>query len=387
MRIMIAAEDYYPNIDGSSYFSQRLAHYLKQKGHTILVIAPGRKTKSYFFSHDKINIFGVRSLPVLFYKGFRFGMPFLIQREIEKTTKQFRPDIVHIQGHLYICRAVTRIAKELGIPLIATNHFMPENILHYLHLPDTAENIAKKIAWKQFKNVFSKADIVTTPTKTAVHILKKIGLKNYIIPISCGIDFTIFNPRHNGEYLKEKYSIPNKKILLYVGRLDKEKNLNALIYAYNLMARQSDIHFVIAGIGKKRESLEMLSLKLGLKNRITFTGFVTNDDLPYLYAISHCFIIAGIVELQSIVTMEAMATGLPVIAVNALALPELVRHGENGFLFKLNDIRSIAEYIKKIFSDDGLRKQMSLKSLEFIKAHDISNTIHHYELLYRALTL
>lgn len=90
--------------------------------------------------------------------------------------------------------------------------------------------------------------------------------------------------------------------------------------------------------------MKKLADKIGLYSRVTFTGFVPDDELPGLYALSHCFIIAGTAELQNIVTMEAMATGLPVIAVRAMALPELVQQGVNGCLFEPGDETGIKNY-------------------------------------------
>lgn len=142
---------------------------------------------------------------------------------------------------------------------------------------------------------------------------------------------------------------------------------------------------VIAGFGREEINLKKLASELNIEKSITFTGFVTEEDKPNLYKIADCFAIAGIAELQSIVTMEAMASGLPVIAVDAMALPHLVKHGENGFLFQLHDIESISKHIVNIFSDQELRSIMSKKSLEIIKDHDLDKVIKEYESLYHQI--
>jgi glycosyltransferase involved in cell wall biosynthesis len=114
-------------------------------------------------------------------------------------------------------------------------------------------------------------------------------------------------------------------------------------------------------------------------------GFIPDDELPGLYSISSCFINACIAELQCIAAMEAMATGLPVIAANAVALPELVHHGENGLLFEVDNTKQMATHITNIFSDENLRREMSQKSLKIIEKHDIKNVISEFESLYSKL--
>ena len=407
MRIIIANDTYYPNVDGCSYFSQRLAHYLKKRGHSILVIAPSRTRHTEYFSHDGIDIFGLYSLPTLFHKAYRFSPPFFIKKKISAAIQTFRPDVIHVQGHFYIENAVVDVARELRIPVMGTNHFMPENLSHYAHAPKIVEAWIIKLMWSGFRSVFEKLEVVTAPTKTAARILHDIGLNKKVIPISCGVDLQKYNPQagaprgrsiglaslrlglNNGDYLRKRYHLPNKPLLLCVGRLAPEKNIDCILRAVAAIAaavsKKIPIHLVVAGGGLERKNLEKLAARLDIADSVTFTGFVPDEDMPNLYAISTAFAVAGTVELQSLVTMEAMASGLPVVAANALALPELVHHGENGYLFSPNDVAGIAEYFSRIFSDHALAKRMGQKSLQIAKAHDINITIASFEKIYESL--
>jgi 1,2-diacylglycerol 3-alpha-glucosyltransferase len=385
MKIIISTDNYYPNINGASLFSQRLAFYLKKQGHSVLVIAPSLTTHSEFSTNDGIRIFGIRSIPVLLYKRFRISLPYFMKKRIEEIIKEFDPDVIHFQGHFYVSKAVLSIAQKLKIPTVGTNHFMPENAVHYLHPPRFAENVIKRWAWKQFRLVFERIDIVTCPTQTAVQVVQRNDLRKTAMAVSNGVDLSKFHVGNNGAYLKEKYKIPGKPILLYVGRIDQEKNIDMVLRALVLVTREINIHFVVAGDGEKKGELKKLTKELDLEKFVSFTGYVPHEDLHNLYRIADCFIIAGTAELQSLVTMEAMASGLPVIALNALALPELVKHGENGYLFGWNDINGLAQDITRIFSDDLLRKKMAVRSLELIEDHDIKNTIHKFESIYESL--
>lgn len=385
MRILIVNDTYYPNKNGSSYFTQRLAYYLQKKGHDVLVIAPSKTIHQGYFVHNGVRIYGIRSVSVFVYKNFRVAPTLFAKRTVMRVIKKFKPDVVHMQGHFLVCSTVLSVAKNLDIPVVGTNHFMPDNLTPYLHLPNKVDNIIHKIAWMHFRHVFHKFDFATTPTKSAGNIIKDIGFKKEVRAISCGIDFEVFNPENDGSYLKKRYHLPNKKILLYVGRLDKEKNIDWVIEALPEILKKADIHFVIVGGGTQRAYLQNLVLSKGLEKKVTFTGIISDKDLPKIYTVADCFVMAGTAELQSLVTMEAMASGLPIVAANACALPELVSDGENGYLFEPGDIKKLAKSIISIMTNSDLHKQMVKRSLELIRKHDINKSIQEFEDIYMLL--
>ena len=148
--------------------------------------------------------------------------------------------------------------------------------------------------------------------------------------------------------------------------------------------KKVDIHFVIAGKGNAKEDLEKLVKKLKIENNVSFLGFVPNEDLNSLFCSADCFVNACEAELQCLAAMEAMASGLPVIGVNALALPELIHHGENGYLFESGDKKALTQQLIQIFTDDELRKKMANNSLNIIAAHDIEETMQKFEDIYIA---
>lgn len=386
MKVLIGADTYYPHVNGASYFAQRLAHYLCRRGHSVKVVAPSRRIFNEGYQQNGVRVTGVRSMPVLLYKDFRISPRMLEGKIIEDVMLTWQPEVVHVQGHFFVCKEVLRVAREMGLPTVGTNHFMPENLVHYLHLPGLAAGWLKSWAWKKFRSVFEEIDIVTTPTKTAAQLLQQIGLKKEVLAISCGIDLGRFCPSAEMPDLKPKYAIPaGKKILLYVGRLDKEKNIDLILRGFARAEQTMRTHCVIAGRGAEEGRLKKLVGQLGLEGKVTFTGFVPDDDLPALYALADCFIIAGTAELQSIVTMEAMASGLPVIAVRAMALPELIQPGVSGCLFDPGDEVGVADCITAVLGNNALREKLAQGSLKIIKRHNIENTIDQFEALYRNL--
>lgn len=385
MKILLATDTYYPDVNGAAYFTYRLATSLARKGHDVFVMCPSRSFRNTVSNDKGVTLYGIHSIPLLIYRNFR-ASPLFISGVIRRAIKEISPHIVHIQNHFLIGKVVVSAAKRLGIPVIGTNHFMPQNLVHYLHLPGIAEKLVQKFMWEQCIRVFEQLDFVATPTRTAAALLKNAGLTREVTPISCGIDLERFKPTNEGLYLKHRFAIPDAKpVLLYVGRLDKEKNIDVILRALPKILSTTDVHLVLAGIGKEKPKLEALTRKLGLDNAVTFTGFVPDEDLQNVYPMADVFVIAGIAELQSIVTMEAMASGLPVIAVNAMALPELVHDGENGYLFPNGDSQMLAEKVIAILSDQARRAQMAEKSLEIIKDHDINKVIARYESIYNEI--
>ena len=168
-----------------------------------------------------------------------------------------------------------------------------------------------------------------------------------------------------------------------MGRLDPEKHIEEILQAVAVAVKKIDFCFVVVGKGTSKTTLEKLTNQLGITDKVIFTGFVPDEDLPYFYKLSRCFIIASIAELLSLVTLQAMASGLPIIAVNAGALGELVKDKMNGYLFKEGDIPAIVQCIEDIITQDDLNQKMSEKSLEYVQQHDIYKTLESFEKLYQ----
>ncbi len=382
MRILIAADTYYPQVNGASYFAHRFAQNLQAKGHDVAVITASTKLGREYSKRDGINVYGAPSIPLGAQHNFRNSLPIFTNIEARRVLREFKPDVVHVQMHFLISRAVIKEAGKIGVPVMATNHFMPENLVHYLPLPAFARGWIARSMWWDCTRVLRHTKLITAPTDTAA---KMMDAHLNTVTVSNGIDLERFKPNNNGEYLKERYKIPNKPILLSVGRVDQEKKVDDVLRAFKLSLEKIDAHLVVAGNGTERKKLEILARELKIDKNVTFAGFVPDADLPNLYTVADVFVAAGIAELQCIVAMEAMASGLPVLGVNKIALPELVHDGENGFLFEDGDINTLSLKMTLLLSDADLRKKMGTKSLEIIAHHDIHKVISEFEDLYQKL--
>ena len=384
MKILFVSSTYYPHINGVYYFVCRIGPMLQDRGHKVAVIAPSESARFSLKKIDNLDVYGMPSLSVIVNPSVRLPIPFFLTSRIKRIIENFKPDVIHIQDHFPLGKAVVNVNKNMKIPIIGSNHFMPENLTVLLKNEKLKQKLENYL-WKGFSKVFNQVSLVTTPTETGARLIRP-RLKVKTIDISSGISLTDFNPLGDTREIKERYSLPDKPILLYVGRLDPEKHIEEILQAVALVGKKIDFCFVVVGKGTSKIPLEKLTNQLGIKDKVIFTGFVSDEDLPYFYKLSRCFIIASIAELLSLTTLQAMASGLPVISVNAGALVELVKDKMNGYLYEEGDIPVIAQSIENIITHDDVYTKMSEKSLEYVQQHDINKTLESFEKLYQDQT-
>jgi glycosyltransferase involved in cell wall biosynthesis len=381
MRILFATESYHPNIDGGAVAQGNLVRQLSLHGHHVGVIAPSSTFKNYEEKHEDATIFRIAGVTLPIYREYKFS-PFPLRR-VKRIIDNFRPNVVNVNSPYPIGLSALYYARKKGIAVVGLNCTQPENMFMAVSRTSFVFNFLNHLGWLHLIRFYNGCDYVTSPTKTGVNILKRNGLKVDASPITNGIDLKIFNPKNDGSKLRKLYSIPDKPVVLYTGRISGEKRLDVLIRAIPLVLEKLDVHFVIAGDGREAMSIRDLATKLNVRNNVTFTGFIDWKDFPNIYKIADLFAIPSEAELQSIVTMEALASGLPVVATNKDALPELAHDAQNGYLFEPGNAEDMAAKIIAILSDDNLRKRMGARSLEIIQEHSLEKVGFQYEKVYR----
>ena len=411
MKIAISTDLYYPMINGVAQFTRNLAAGLHQRGHDVVVLAPSL-TGDYEIERDKefgFRVVRLSSHKIYFYpdqindipeaKQFLgVKMPQLLYRnglhaslnsgnEIKHFLDGFEPDIIHDQTPGPLALSIFRYAKKRGIPLVSTDHAYPDNLTQQLHLPRFAKKPINVVMNKYFVSFLKRSEYGTMPTEQAVSDLlpRRKKFKVPVEALSNGIDLSRFTPGKAPAEIYERYGIPkNKPIVLYVGRVDPEKSLEVLIKAFNLvLLKNPEAHLVVVGDGASRNDLEKLSEKLGIEKRTHFLGRVVGNDLPMIYRTGKLFVITSKTETQSIVVMEAMASGLPVVAVQAGAIPELVKNGKTGYLCQPDDPTAVSRAIVRLLKNDSLRQKCAKTALKNIQTHDIAYTLTRFEEIYK----
>lgn len=384
LRILIAADTFAPDINGSASFSKRIAVALTVLGHDVHIAAPSPNrwhgTRTEVHDGSELTVHRLKSWPWPPHPWFRFALPWRIRREARAIVDAVQPDVVHFQSHIMVGRGFAPAAVDRGIRLIGTNHTMPENVAqHVTILPRFAVDRLVAWQWRSARQLFGMADAVTSPTQRSADYFDRMTGLTGTIAISNGIDPAFYHPSFE--------RIPENRIV-FVGRLDEEKHIDELIDAVAQLAPSLDATLDIIGMGEMRHRLEQQVARLGLRERVRFLGTVTDEELRATLSASTVFAMPSRAELQCIAAMEAMATALPVVAADAMALPHLVTDGENGYLYEPGDIAALADRLTRVLTaPDAELERMKRASLAKVGQHAMGRTVDQFLRLYRGLPI
>ncbi|MAT43291.1 MAG: hypothetical protein CL609_13205 [Anaerolineaceae bacterium] len=387
MRILIATNTYTPHLNGQAVFTASLAEGLAGEGHQVTVLVPGiNRTESEVKNGVLIEptpTIDLRFIHKEFFISWRYG------KIVKRVFEEQRPDVVHLQDPAPLSQMVLKEAHRRGIPVVATHHTGPAIWAPYLSEHDPfMMKVAVPILWGWIVSFLNQADKVTVPSRASVSMLEKHGLHVPVKPISCGVRLNNFNQALTLDAALARHQFgltENKKHFLYVGRIDEEKRVDVLLKGL-ANTINPDVDLVVAGSGAAEESIVSLAKQLGLKDRVKFLGKVEREKLPALYAACDVFVMPGDVESLSIATLEAMACGKPIIAANAMALPEMVHPGKNGFLFTPRNPQDLGKRMDQLINLNYRWSQMGKYSLELVQRHDQNLTINNYADLYQKLS-
>jgi glycosyltransferase involved in cell wall biosynthesis len=384
-RILIASQ-VYSDGNGQGGFALRLAENLAKQGHQVKVLAPSDRITSYSVMVNGVQVENVAAVHLsLIHPAIHVTLwPSVC---VKKIFKEFTPDIVHIQDHYFLCHAVVRETRKQYIPLIGTNHFLPENLLPFLIQSPLLRDLTGRILWKIMLSTFNQVDAATTPSNAAAEILRNQNIRFPVQAISNGVDTErfAFDPKVDRRGIRRKYGLAlDKTIFIYVGRLDGEKRVDILVEAVSKL-EQTNFQLVIAGDGLQAQALRRQARALSVQERIIFLGYVPADDLPALYMSSDIFVMPSTAELQSIATLEALTCGKPVLAANARALPELVEQGVNGYLFESDNAADAARWMNEFLVHPEQWAAMGQAGIKRSQSHSLDNTVHAYEKYYQTV--
>lgn len=289
MKILIASDLHYPTINGVATFSRNLAKGLAARGHEVLVIAPSQTGKKYKEVDGNHVIVRTVSVPFPFYQNFRISLNPI--REVKKIIQDFDPDVIHIQMLLGIGQAAMKIGNKFGIPIVSTNHAMPENLMDNLRLLAPVSRPINYMITAYGARFHSRADFITMPTQSAIDMFNVEKITTPMAAVSNGIDLSRFTPSGLDETVYERFGIPrDQPIVSYVGRLDAEKHLPVLMRAFvRVKSVMPNLHLLIVGDGTERPVLAHLAHELGVSQDVTLTGRVSDEDLVQLHKVGTVF--------------------------------------------------------------------------------------------------
>ncbi|GAA2175135.1 hypothetical protein GCM10009846_23830 [Agrococcus versicolor] len=377
LRIVITGDTFAPDVNGAATFATQLSAGLARRGHEVHVVASatgrGRQgTRVEEHEGVRFTVHRLRSLGYPGHEWLRFAEPWRIVQNAGSLLDALQPDVVHFQSHLVVGRGFAAAARSRGIRLIGTNHIMFENLMDHSNVPGVLQKPVIGALWSDAGRVFGRCDAVTTPTRRSADYLERMAGLDHVHAVSCGIrasDYTVSPKRNHGT-------------IVFVGRVTSEKRIETAVRAFARLPKDLDARLEIVGGGDLIDHLRDLATELGVGDRVELTGLVSSEELRARLTGGEVFVMPSTAELQSIATMEAMASGLPVVAADAMALPHLI--DGNGFLFAPDDDADLAAQLERVLrSSDEEWLRMRHRSLQMVAAHDIETTLDTFEALYR----
>jgi 1,2-diacylglycerol 3-alpha-glucosyltransferase len=364
VRIGVFSDSYRPYTSGVVTSICTFKEELNNLGHETFIFAPSYRN----YRDEEEDVFRFFSVPAPSNPNYTLAVP--LSPRANMVAKKLNLDVIHVHSPFILGQMGARCSRNLGIPLVFTYHTLYDQYVHYVPL---AQEIAREWANKYISSFGNRCDLVITPSMEIKNLIQTKGIKTPIEVIPTGVETSRFE---NGDpsWLRRRFNIPaNRKICLFVGRLTREKNLDFLFRAFKKVKDEySDTSLVIVATGPLEKELKKLVINLGMiiNEDVIFTGFLPSDNLVDAYCGADIFTFASVTETQGIVLVEAMAAGLPVVAIRATGSQEMVEHEKQGLLVDYN-LDMFAQQITRLLRDDELRQRYSAQAV--VRASELSS--------------
>ena len=382
MRIAYLTQSYPPMISGAARAAQQLAESMACRGHQILVIAASDQEYPYCSQDGNLTVLRLASV----HNPLRVGQRFLLypRREIRKALDDFQPELIHTHEPTQMGWLGIGYARRTHIPIALTAHQLPGFVASYL--PPFFRRYAERLLWMYARQLAPKFTTIITPTKT-ISTLVAASTRCPASTISYGLDLQAFHPpfpSDDNTAMRQRWNLPlDVPLLLHVGRLDPDKRVERVIQAAAQTMKENPAHLVMVGDGTRKPALVELCRLLGITHRVHFTGYISaGQGLPDIYRMAALFVTASEIETQGVVLLEAAASGLPIVAVNATCIPEIVHDGVNGILAEPGDLNGLSTAMSLLLQDKQKAARMGKASRVLAAQHEICFTLDAYENLY-----
>lgn len=375
MRILFVTECYHPVRNGVVTVIDTLTEQLRARGHQVGIVAPEHPKAG----HDPEGVTRIPSLPNPFYPDYPASIPW--SPKLRQAIETFKPDIVHTHSFMWLSRFALSYAKKWGIPVVTTFHTLVTEYLHYAPVPRW---ISFPFVVRWVSSFCNKCRAVIIVSPIAEPLLRSFGVTAPIHFIPTGIDPEQFS-KGDGFRVRKELGIPaTASVLLYVGRIAKEKNIDFLIEALSLVLRERlRTYLVLVGDGPEMAAMKAKVKGLPGGERILFVGSRPRSEIPDFHAAADIFVFASTTEMQGLALAEAMMSGLPVVVIGEGGVRHFVKDGEVGFVVP-RDKASFASAVRTLLDKPHLRAAMSERARMFsMQVFSLSACIEKHESLYQ----
>lgn len=351
MRVAMFADCYHPIINGVSTSIQLLARSLQDGGHEVLLFVPD--VPGHADGEPWVRRFA--SVPFPLHAEDRVSFPWPLANLQEAV--RFAPDVVHLHTPFNVGLFGWLVAARLGRARVFTHHTLFEEYLHYVPLP---QGLMLPVALGISRWFWNTSAVVIAPSEEIRDRQVEQGVKSPLHVIPTGIDVESFRGGDPTGPRREIGLEPQDRVLLYIGRIAREKSLEVLLEVLDRARRQDPLlRLVLVGDGPERTALEDRAADMGLGDRVSFLGARPRLQLKHYLAAATCFVFASQTETQGLVLLEAQASGLPVVAVRASGASEAVAPGESGLLLEPGETEAFVAAVLSVTSDPDLRRRLS----------------------------
>ena len=351
MKIGIFTDSYLPYTSGVVRSIQTFKEELIKQGHDVYILHPVIKTvaRNPVFS-------GL--LPYRRLQTGTLASPYLFP-SLKTCYSGSGPGLDPRSLTLLLGRLGARYARKAGIPLVFTYHTLYDQYVHYVPF---AQSFTRELAQRVSRDFCNQCDMVIVPTGIIGDYLRRIGVLTQITKVPTGIKIDEFQ-KGDPDWLRQHYQIaPHDHVLLFVGRLGQEKNVGLLLESFQLINKEiNNTTLVLVGGGPEAEELRSKAVKLGIAAKVVFTGTLSPPEVVSCYAGADLFVFTSVTETQGIVIAEAKAAGLPVVAVGANGVSEMVEDGLDGYLTGPDSVH-FAERVCQVLKDGKIREDMGRRA-------------------------
>lgn len=378
MRVGIFTESYEPIVNGVSICAGTLRDELTRRGHEVFVFAPAFKG----YKDELDNVFRLPAVHTFFMRDYPFPIPFA--PKARRTFASLNLDIVHTQTPFLLGVLGAKWARRHGIPLVSTNHTLYTEYAHYV--PVRPKALTRAFLVRLMKWYYSRCDAVVVPSSPVEQILRSYGIKTRVEVIKTGV--VGISPLQDAEssQVRREHSIADDDfLLLYVGRIAREKNLKMLLKAFKtVVTRHDNARLMLVGGGPAITETKRLAAGLGLNDKLRFAGMLRRHEIDPIYSAADAFVFPSTTETQGIAICEALSAGLPVVAVNAGGIPENVEHEVDGFLTD-DDPDEFADRISFLITHERERNDMGARARVNACHFSIDRMVGDFETFYTSV--
>jgi glycosyltransferase involved in cell wall biosynthesis len=375
LRVGLFSNAYHPLISGVVNSLEGIRDGLLRGGHQPYLFAPDVRG---YRDEEQSGVFRFASLEMT--KRVSYPIPIPYSNKLFKLIRRLDLDVIHAHHPFLLGEVAASFARQKRVPLVYTFHTQLEHYSHYIPLN---QQMVRGMARSRLTRYLNKCDLVIAPSDGIRGLLDSYGVHARVATLPNAIDTDRFGAAQGGSDWRRSQGIaPEAVVTLSVGRMGREKNLDFLLHSFARLRSSENHVLVMVGDGTERARLRAKARDMGLQDRVRFPGALPYGEMPSVYAACDLFAICSTTEVKPLVVLEALASGLPVLAVAACGTADTLHHRVDGWLSPANE-EAYAEGWAALLEDSGFRRELGRAARHTASAYSFGEYLSRLTELYR----